>query len=127
MHTLTTASAVALTFLFCACGGSKHEAAAEESITLMEQVGTALETVNDEASAKAAATKLAPAIARMSELKKEMEAAGKPAEADEAAMQAKYAPRMQAAMTRMMTQMGRVMADPKLSAILQPVMQKMGG
>lgn len=126
MHISTTASAVALTFLFCACGGSKHEAAAEESITLMEQIGTVLETVNDEASAHTAATRLAPTIARMSELRKEMEAAGKPADADETAMQAKYATRMQAAMTRMMTVMGRVMADPKLSAILQPVMEKMG-
>ena len=34
--------------------------------------------------------------------------------------------RMQAAIAKLTTQTGRVMMDPKLSAILQPVMEQMG-
>jgi hypothetical protein len=127
MRILPTAFTLALTLLFSACGGNKHEAAAEESIKLMEQIGTTLESVKDEASAKTAATKLEPTMTRMTALKKEMEALGKPADDADGAMQAKYEARMQAAMTKMMTQMGRVMGEPKWSAILQPVMEKMGG
>ena len=127
MRTWPTASTLAVTFLLSACGGSKHEAAADESITLMEQIGTTLESVKDEAGAKAAATKLDSTVTRMAALKKEMKALGEPAGKEGDAMKAKYQVRMQAAMTKMTTQMGRVMADPKLSAILQPVMQKMGG
>lgn len=93
----------------------------------MEQIGSTLESVKDEASAKAAATKLESTVTRMTALQKEMKALGEPAGKDGDAMKAKYQARMQAAMTKMTTQMGRVMADPKLSAILQPVMQKMGG
>ncbi len=126
MRTLPTAFALAVTFLLSACGGSKHEAAAEESVTLMEQIGTALESVKDEVTAKAAASKLEPTITRMATMQKEMQALEKPAGAAGEALKAKYEARMQAAIAKMTTQMGRVMADPKLSAILQPVMAKMG-
>ena len=125
MRILPTAFVLALAFLFSACGGSKHQAAAKETVTLMEQIGTALESAKDEATAKAAASKLGPIITRITELQKETQGLEKPTGAAEEALKTEFAARMQAAVTKMTTQMGRVMMDPKLSAILQPVMEKM--
>ena len=101
MRTAPTAFALAITFLFSACGGSKHAATAEESVTLMERISTALESVKDEATAKAAAAKLETTITRMTTLKKEMEALGKPVGAAGDALKAKYEARTQAAIAKM--------------------------
>lgn len=124
MRVSPAAFAFSATLLFAACGASGPEAKAEESVALMEQIGDALESAVDEASAKAAASKLTPIMARMAALRTEMEGMDKPAKND--ALEAKYAERTKAAMSKMMAQMGRVMSDQKLGAILEPVLSKMG-
>lgn len=124
MRSLSLASILALTFLFPACGSSEASAR-EEGVSLMEQIGNTLETAKDEASAKAAAAKLDPIITRMNALAKEHPDMGKPTGKEGEAVDPKFEARAQAAMTKMMTEMGRVMADPKLSPIIQPVMAKM--
>lgn len=111
----------ALAALFAACVAK--EEAGTESLRLMEKMVTTLEGVKDEASAKAAATALDPIVTRMKELQKTMEAMP---EAQRSELEAKHKQEGEALAQRMMKEMMRIGSDQKLSAILMPVMEKMG-
>src|SRR5712671_1726846 len=127
MRTAITRTAVLLSLFLGGCNNaSAHESAAKEAVSSLEQINATLDTVKDEASAKAAAAKLETMMPKFKDLQTRMQGMdkAKPTAAEEA----KMAPTMQqftAQLGKMSENMARISADPKMSGPINSAMEKM--
>jgi hypothetical protein len=117
--------AAVLTLALAACGGSSAQALADESISTMESLNATLDTVKDEASAKAALPKLEKLAATMKDLETKMSKAEPPSESDQKAMMGHQA-RVMEQRNKLQANMMRIAMDEKLNVIVGPAIEKMG-
>lgn len=108
---------------FAGCG-DKHESALDDSIDLREELAGILEGITDEASAKAASSKIEGWVADQKKLSERMESLDEPSAEEGKAMQEKYQGRMAAASARLHKQMQRLMMNPKLAPAIGEAMGK---
>jgi hypothetical protein len=109
------------------CGAADtHDAVAEDMVKLMEEFAAAIGGVKDEASAKAAAATIDGLVPRMTKLSERAKALPKLTQAQEDAMQKKVEPRVQAATSKMMAGGFAMAANPELSKIVEPAMERFG-
>jgi hypothetical protein len=86
----------------CSGAYAKAEEATKEMIGVMDDISTALESVKDKASAKAAAPKISAGVDRMRDVTKRLEAI-KGTKADEEKLNKEWLPKVKKAAERMQT------------------------
>jgi hypothetical protein len=124
MKKLSAGIAAFLAVALAACGGSSAHAISKDMISNLESINATFDTIKDEASAKAAADKLAPLAAKMSELQDQMSKL-KPTEAEMAEMGKDLMPRLTELQQKFGANMMRIGSDPKLAAALEEVFKKL--
>ena len=119
---------LALPLSSMAADQAAYEATAEKMIEAMNKLAGLLESVEDEASADAAAAGIKELTDKeMAPIAREMKALGDPDPEMEKALEAKYQDKMEAASTRMMTaMMGIAQKDPALMTKIQGAMEQFG-
>jgi hypothetical protein len=125
-RSLTLSFALVTLLGLTACGGDSHEALADESVSLMQDLGNTLAKITDKASAEAHVGELKTIVSKMSEVQARLEAMGEPSGEAEAELAEKYESRMGAAMQAMGQQMMRISANPEIMQVVDPVLQKIG-
>lgn len=108
---------ISLCFVAAGCGDS-HEKVAADSIPVLRDMAATIETIKDEASAKAAKPKLEAIAKKMKSLKERRNKLPAPTEADIKAMLEKYGDEMEAIQRRMLAGMMTIQFDPKIQAVL---------
>lgn len=116
-------TAVLMLFVVAGCGDSR-ESLAEESMSTMKDMVDTLETVKDEASAKAAKPKLQSIADKMKDIEKRQREIGMPNEKEMKELGAKYGKEMEEIQKKLMGQMMRIAFDPKIQAQLQDIDMK---
>ncbi len=102
-----------------------HEAILEDMIATMTEMVDVLETVQDPASAEAAAPKLEALVTELNAIEARMEAIGDPDPAKEDALMAVYEEPMQDVFDGFMEQMMRLQMEPELFEPLAEVFMQM--
>jgi len=111
-------------------GGCKrdHEAVMKDSLACMNELVDALKNVKDEASAKAAASKIEAIAERMKKLKEEADKMPKPSTSEDQQLKEKYEKEMKQVQASLMSEAMRIGMNPKLAAardILSKIGEKM--
>ena len=120
-------------FVFLAgCGGDPHEAILEESVDLMNEMVSILESVDSEDDIDRASKEMADVAKELEALGERMEEIGDPPPEKEAELSKKFEAEMQEGMQRMQAAMGKVMAlgpeaMDKLGSAVQEAMSGFGG
>jgi hypothetical protein len=83
------------------CSGSKHEGVMKDTISVMDEISVALESVKDKDSAKAAAPKIEAAADKLEALKKKAKDMGDPSKEEQEKLLKEYTPKLMAAAARM--------------------------
>jgi chemotaxis protein histidine kinase CheA len=122
MNKLTSVAFPALLLLTACGGGVTQESLMEQGMKAMDQMATLMAGIKDEASAKAAAPQIEKLAAQMADLKAQSEKLPKLSPEAEK----KMAERGQAAAMKLMEAAGKMASDPKIGAVLGPVMEKLG-
>ena len=113
MNRLIAVLAAAL-WVCAGCGGDTYESLAAEGVTTMGQFANALDTIKDEASAKAARPELKNILAKMKSIQERQDKLGTPTEAQVKAVVDKYGKQMEEVQTKLATNMMRIGFDPKI-------------
>lgn len=101
-HATRFAGLLVLVWAASGCGGDKHEVVIKDTIQAMNDMADIVDTIKDEASAKAAEPKLKAVADRLQEIKKRADAMEKPSAEKEEALKKKYEGELKAGMGRMM-------------------------
>jgi hypothetical protein len=102
----------------CGCGGKDtHESLTKEGIDLMGEYIDTLDKINDEESAKAAKPKLEALAKKGQDLKKRMEAIGKPSKEEEERLQKKFSGDIAKLAPKMFGAMAKLQKYPELKDI----------
>ena len=107
------------------CFSDSHESLAAESMTTMKELTTTLETVKDQASAKAAKPKLTSLAEKMKKLNERQAKLPAPSEAEQKAMVSKHGKEMEDLQQKMMAVMMRIQFDPAIQSELKDIDMKM--
>jgi hypothetical protein len=113
MRSLSIVAALAICVMLVGCKKT-HEDVIKETISCMNDVGTALKSAKDEASAKKAAADIKSIGERITKLAETAKDMPKPTDQEDKALQDKYKKQLDDAMGTITTEMMRIMADPKL-------------
>jgi predicted nucleic acid-binding Zn-ribbon protein len=126
-HVSRWAAIASLLLVVPACrGGNEHEAMMKDMIKAMNELADVLESIKDEATAKAAEPKLKALGTRIQEMKKKADAlGGLPKDKDEE-LRKKYEPEMNAAVGRIMAASQKAASVPEAQAALQEAFKSMG-
>jgi cytochrome c556 len=116
--------ALALVFLN-GCGKPSHESVMKDMISKMNELGTVLKGVTDEASAKAAGAKIKTISEDMKKIKAEADALPTPTAEEDKKLKEAHEKELTDAMGTMSTEMMRIMMDPKLSAPMTDAMKEL--
>lgn len=125
MTRLALISVVTLLLAGNGCGGDTHESLAAESMPVMRDMVATLETVKDEASAKAAKPKLEAIAKKMKAIDERRRKLPAPTEADIKAMLEKHGDEMEKLQEKMIAVMLPIQFDPKIQAVLGDIDMKM--
>ena len=106
------------------CGGDSHASLAGESLTMMKDLIATLETVKDEASAKAAKPKLVSLTQKMQSINERQAKLPALSEADVKAMESKYGKEMEELQPKMVAAMMRIQFDPAIQKELSDIDMK---
>lgn len=118
----TVALCVIIMFLCIpGCGGDTQESLADESMPIMRDMVATLETVKDEASAKAAKPKLEAIAKKMKSLEERRAKLPMPTEADMKAIFDKHGKEMEELQKKMVTVMLAIQFDPKVQGVLSDI------
>ena len=98
-----------------------------DMIKSVTKIAGALESVDDEASAKKAAKTIEGMEGSMKKLSERAEALGDPDEALEKKLEEKFKPQLEEAMGKMMKATAGFAEKPELMKIIQPALEKLGG
>ena len=122
-HPCRAAQVFALVLVFvitpAGCGGGDtYESLAAASMENTKQLVATLDTIKDEATAKAAKPKLKTLLEKMNDLNQRQAKLPAPTEADAKAIDAKYGKEMEELQMKMAGHMMRISFDPKIRAEL---------
>ena len=115
---LVPAVLAALMLIACSGCGDTHESLTGEGVATMKQIVTVLDGVKDEASAKSASPKLKALMEQLNSINERQAKLGTPTEAEFTALESKYGKEMEELQQKMVGNMFRIMADPKINAVL---------
>jgi hypothetical protein len=124
IRALTLVIGLALTSLCCVgCGGGgdTHESLAGEGKGVMKQMVAVLDTVKDEASAKAAQPQLKTLAEKMNDINARQTKLPAPTEADVKTMDEKHGKEMEELGHQFQAHAMRIAFDPKLSAAMHGI------
>lgn len=124
MTRLTLTLALAGLLLSVPGCGDSHDAVMQDTIEIMKDMTEVMESIEDEASAKAAAPKLAKLGERFREIEMRQEAVGKPTPEQEQALKEKYGDELESVMQEFMAETFRLMMNPALAKHLEDAMPK---
>lgn len=102
-----------------------HDSVTKKTLAKMEETVKILEGVKDEASAKAAATKLEALGEEMKKMKEAHDKLGKPDTETEKKLKEKYEEQFKTVSTNLMKEMMRIATNPVLAKHIQDAMGKM--
>lgn len=111
---------VALSLVGCG-GGDEYSATASDMIDTLNDLNQVMDGVTDKASAEKAVPQLEKIAARMKTIEARVEELGDPPADVQKALEEQYQEPMEQAMNKMLEHMGRIMFDPEINAVLQPV------
>jgi hypothetical protein len=111
---MMTAAVLSLALILTGCKDD-HDSLMKKTVDKMNELASTLESVNDEASSKAAAPKIKAIAADLQELKKKADALPKPSAEEEKRLKDKYKKSLSEAGQKVFGQMGKFMTNPKLS------------
>ena len=123
MKNLITLAVMAMLLVCSGCGDSR-EAVAEDGMANMKELVATLDTVKDEASAKAAKPKLEKLVKQMNEIKERQTKLGDPTEAEMKSLMEKHGDEMEALQKKMVTVMMRIQFDPEIQKVLSDIDMK---
>ena len=106
------------------CGGDSHESLAADSMTTMKELVATLESIKDEASAKAAKSKLVSLTQQMNKINERQAKLPAPGEAELKAMTSKYGKEMEELQPKMVAAMMRIQFDPAIQKELSDIDMK---
>jgi hypothetical protein len=121
---LARASAVMFVAIVITGCGDTRESLAEESMSTMREMVAVLDTVKDDASAKAAKPKLKTLSDKLEDINQRASKLGTPTEAEVKALDQKHGKEMEELMRKMTGHMMRIAFDPKIQAELADVDMK---
>ncbi len=104
----------AMAIVLPGCGKATHESLTKDTVSQMKKVVEILKGVKDEASAKAAASKIEAIGKAIRTIKTQAEELGKPTRELEAQLQDKYAEELRSVTMEMGREVMRIQMDPKL-------------
>jgi len=121
-------AAVLAAFVCTACGGSidNHEDAAEESLSILEDMVVVIDKVTDSESAEEASDALEDLSDRAKELAEQVKALPKQSAEEQKALEKKFKPRLQALMSKLMAAGQKFQQYPALGKAFQSVSAEMG-
>lgn len=123
---MTFAAALVMAMLLTGCGGDSHEKVMGDMVGQMKEFAGTLETIKDEASAKAASDKLNKIAASMKDLKARADKLGKPSADVEKALKEKYEKDMTEVMGKFMGSAMRIGMNPELGKHVEKAMEEVG-
>lgn len=125
MRAVLCVAMVAALVLFVGGCEETHDSITNKAVGKMEEFAKILEGVKDEASAKAAVSKLEALGEEMKKLKEQADKMGKPDADAEKKLKEKYEERMKTAMGKVMKESMRIGTDPKLGQHIQDAMKNL--
>ena len=124
MKRLSSLLAISILVVCPGCGGDSHESLAADSVKAMKELVATLDTIKDEASAKAAKSKLVSLSQQMTKINERQAKLPAPTEADVKAMESKYGKEMEELQPKMVAAMMRIQFDPAIQKELSDIDMK---
>lgn len=100
-------------------GGDSHEAVMNDTVSAMNSVADAVESIEDEASAKAAITKIKAQLSTMEAIKKRAKGMSDPSEDVQKKLLADFMPKMMKVQQRLMKAAPKLIKYPDVAKALQ--------
>jgi len=124
MKRLASLLAISILVVCPGCGGDSHESLAADSVKTMKELVATLDSIKDEASAKAAKPKLVSLSQQMNKINERQAKLPTPTEADVKAMESKYGKEMAELQPKMVAAMMRIQFDPAIQKELSDIDMK---
>lgn len=127
LRTFTSVALVSILALAGCGGGNSPEQLAKRQISAMNELNGVLAKITDKASAEKQKGAVEAVVAKMNEVRKDQEALPADQQKASEALADKLGPEMQAAMSKMMTEMMRISSDTEIQAVLSSALEKLDG